>query len=331
MYSVNPRQLELFHLRLLLLTVKGVTSFQSLRTVNGVIHESFTSACLALGLIEDDSEWIRTMEEATLWMMPRSLRQLFVRILIHCHPVHPEKLWEQFKGQMSEDYSRIGNIEAEKTAYRNIKSMLLNEGYCLTDFQGLLDTDENFSEQVDEIGIAATLLPNGKTVHKVLGLPVPLYSDSSSNIKVQSKEALFLKNIDVFIWDEAPMAPKYALEVMDKLLRDIMKSNKVFENMRALPEETEFVDFLLKVGNGELNDTDDNVELPEHIIQQGNIDIAEEMYGHLIQQKKFKDLSMCAILAPRNVDVDDINKRVVNLLDSKEILVLMKDYVTEQG
>ena len=29
-------------------------------------------------------------------------------------------------------------------------------------------------------GIAATLLPQGKTVHRVFQLPVPLYSDSSS-------------------------------------------------------------------------------------------------------------------------------------------------------
>ena len=39
-------------------------------------------------------------------------------------------------------------------------------------------------------GIAATSLPQGKTVHKSLGLPVPLYNDSSSNIKAQSKEGI---------------------------------------------------------------------------------------------------------------------------------------------
>ncbi|XP_043480510.1 uncharacterized protein LOC122510138 [Leptopilina heterotoma] len=247
-------------------------------------------------------------------------------------------------------------------AYRNIKTMLFNEGYNLTDFQGLLDIqDEIHTQQVNDIidyvldalkdssfdgskclyvdgcggsgktflyitlwhllrsnginvcnmaftGIATTLLPNGKTVHKVLGLPVPLYSDSSSNIKVQSKEGLYLKNMDVFIWDEAPMAPKYALEIMDYLLRDIMNSNEPFG------------DFLLKIGNGELNDADDNVILPEHIIQEGNVDIAEEMYSQFIQQNKFEEMSECAILAPRNVDVDDINKRVVRLLDSKAIM-----------
>ena len=62
-------------------------------------------------------------------------------------------------------------------------------------------------------GIAATLLSKGMTVHKVTGLPVPLLSDSSSNIAVQSMEGQFFKQTDMFIWDEAPMAPRYALEI----------------------------------------------------------------------------------------------------------------------
>ena len=74
MYSISPTQIKLFHLRLLLLHVKGATSFKSLRTVNGILEPSFTAACLALGLIEDDEEWAKAMEEATLWMMPIRLR-----------------------------------------------------------------------------------------------------------------------------------------------------------------------------------------------------------------------------------------------------------------
>ena len=77
-------------------------------------------------------------------------------------------------------------------------------------------------------GIAATLLPKGMTVHKVLGLLVPLLSDSSSNIPVQSKEGQFLRQTDVFIWDEAPMAPRYVLEIMDKTLEDIMSNDLLF-------------------------------------------------------------------------------------------------------
>ena len=77
-------------------------------------------------------------------------------------------------------------------------------------------------------GIAATLLPNGKTVHKIFQLPVPLYSDSSSSIKLESEEVAYLQSVDVFIWDEAPMAPRYAIEIMDRTLRDIMNNNKLF-------------------------------------------------------------------------------------------------------
>ena len=47
---------------------------------------------------------------------------------------------------------------------------------------------------------------NGKNIHKVLGSPVRLLSDSSSNISVQLKQGQFLRKIDVFIWDEAAMA-----------------------------------------------------------------------------------------------------------------------------
>jgi len=56
MYSINPTQIKLFRLQLLLLTVKGAMSFDNLRTVSSKICQSFLVACLVLGLIEDDEE-----------------------------------------------------------------------------------------------------------------------------------------------------------------------------------------------------------------------------------------------------------------------------------
>jgi len=92
MYSISLIQTELFHLRLLLLTVKGATNLDDLKIVNGEVYQSFSAACLASGLIEDDDEWKRVLNEAVGWMMPRQLRRLFVRILLHCQPLHPEEL-----------------------------------------------------------------------------------------------------------------------------------------------------------------------------------------------------------------------------------------------
>ncbi|XP_011859152.1 PREDICTED: uncharacterized protein LOC105556668 [Vollenhovia emeryi] len=441
MYSVSPTQIELFHLRLLLLTVKGAKSFNDLKTVNGEVYPTFSAACLALGLIEDDDEWKRAMNEAVGWMMPRQLRRLFVRILLHCQPLHPEELWEYFKVAMSEDYVRhFGILQGQKKAYVQINVMLCAEGKSLADFPQMEQLTENYEEddnyipleEVMEVGsrqyeqlndkqkeivdlilnridddnnhnsncfyidgpggsgktfiyttiyhlakirnkhvctmaftgIAATLLPAGKTVHKTFGLPVPLFADSSSSIKVQSKEAQYLKKIDIFIWDEAPMAPRYALEIMDRTLRDIMNNDLPFggkiivlggdfrqllpikihgtrceivnlsikfspnwrhfinfsltENMRVFREETEFAKFLLDMGNGMLNDSNDNIELPDCCIAPINADIVEDIYGDLMRNKEFNKIAKCVILSARNADVNEINKRVVELLDISE-------------
>ncbi|KYN21838.1 ATP-dependent DNA helicase PIF1, partial [Trachymyrmex cornetzi] len=352
MYSVSPSQIELFHLRILLLHVKGAKNFQELRTVNNEVHQTFTAACLALGLIEDDNEWYRAMNEAKVWMMPRRLRNLFVRILIHCQPVYPKKLWDEFKRDMSEDYlRRYGLTMGIKKTYDYIVNLLQKEGSSIT----------NFINTMAFTGIAATLLPNGRTVHKVFGLPVPLFADSTSNIKVQSKEANNLKLVDIFILDEAPMAPRYILEIMDRTLRDIMQNDlyfggkivllggdfrqllpikqratrceiinlsikfsflwkqfKIFsltENVRTLPQEREFAQFLLNLGNGSLNDYSDNVHLPEKCIANANSDIIKDMYGDIIIHKKYKTIANHVILSARNADVDEINEKVVNLLD----------------
>ena len=60
-YTVHPSKSELFHLRLLLHVVKGPTDFQNLKTVDGILHDSFRDACNALGLLEDDVQGQQTL------------------------------------------------------------------------------------------------------------------------------------------------------------------------------------------------------------------------------------------------------------------------------
>ena len=61
MYFASPNSGERFYLRLLLTVVRGPTSFENLRTVNNVLHDTFKAACVARGLLEDDDEWIQCM------------------------------------------------------------------------------------------------------------------------------------------------------------------------------------------------------------------------------------------------------------------------------
>ncbi|XP_057291716.1 ATP-dependent DNA helicase pif1-like isoform X1 [Hydractinia symbiolongicarpus] len=77
-------------------------------------------------------------------------------------------------------------------------------------------------------GIAATLLPNGKTVHSLFKLPVPVLDGCTCNIKPNSDHAAFLRRQDIIIFDEASMIPKYALEAIDRMFRDICNSEIPF-------------------------------------------------------------------------------------------------------
>ncbi|XP_062075099.1 uncharacterized protein LOC133779118 [Humulus lupulus] len=83
-YFVHPSTGEHFYLRMLLNFVKGSTSYESIRTINGVTYPNFKGACYALALLDDDKEWIDCLIEAAIWATGKELRHLFVMILIHC-------------------------------------------------------------------------------------------------------------------------------------------------------------------------------------------------------------------------------------------------------
>ncbi len=44
--------------------VKGVISFEALLTINGVVHDTFKSTCIALGLYDSNDKWNACLEEA---------------------------------------------------------------------------------------------------------------------------------------------------------------------------------------------------------------------------------------------------------------------------
>ncbi|CAF5165649.1 unnamed protein product, partial [Rotaria magnacalcarata] len=55
-----------------------------------------------------------------------------------------------------------------------------------------------------------------------------LLEASTSSIRPNTKEDDTIENADIVIWDEASMAPSYALKAVDILLRDIMNINVSF-------------------------------------------------------------------------------------------------------
>lgn len=76
-------------------------------------------------------------------------------------------------------------------------------------------------------GIAATLLPGGRTAHSRFKIPLKLDESSMCSIRHGSDIAELLKETSLIIWDEAPMQNRAAFECLDRSLRDIMKSVNV--------------------------------------------------------------------------------------------------------
>ncbi|KAK7260859.1 hypothetical protein RIF29_27158 [Crotalaria pallida] len=76
--------------------------------------------------------------------------------------------------------------------------------------------------------IAATLLPGGRTAHSRFKIPINPEPSSVCNISKQSDLAKLIRQTTAIIWDEAPMAYRYAFETLDRTFKDILDNDAPF-------------------------------------------------------------------------------------------------------
>ncbi|XP_074323272.1 uncharacterized protein LOC141660207 [Apium graveolens] len=307
---------EPWFLRLLLTKVRGATSFESLRTVNGVCHSTFRDACKEYGLLDDDKEWHEVLTQASAGRLPPQVRQLFVHIIVNCKVTDLKTLWSTHWKSMIDDillrrrqscpntlftlndmqlqFYALGEIDAllqsvgkslkkfdqlpqpprsylnnginnliiEETSYDTRKmeyetAKLLQD--CTEEQRKIYDAviqsiDTNIGGiffvygsggcgktflwrtlicklrshgkimlLVASSGIAATLMPGGRTAHSIFKIPIVLDECSTYNIAHDSNVAQLIKQTQLILWNEAPMQHRYAFECLDRSLKDIMK------------------------------------------------------------------------------------------------------------
>ncbi|KAI7953570.1 hypothetical protein MJO28_006117 [Puccinia striiformis f. sp. tritici] len=102
-YFASINQGERYYLRLLLLNVRGPTSFVDLRTVDGIIYGTFREAADNLGLLVSDRHYNSAMQEASQWMTGSGLRFMFCMLLLHSPPADPVYLLASFIEPLSDD------------------------------------------------------------------------------------------------------------------------------------------------------------------------------------------------------------------------------------
>ena len=140
MYATDIRDEERFYLRLLLTAVESPTSFEYLRTFNDVQSNTYKEACIARGMLEDDSEWDNCLAEASSASMPRSLRRLFANILVFGNPSDPGQLWESHAMSLTEDIrlnAELSEPEALYLAIANVEDNLRLYGLTWDNFPSL--------------------------------------------------------------------------------------------------------------------------------------------------------------------------------------------------
>ncbi|XP_042961367.1 ATP-dependent DNA helicase PIF2-like [Carya illinoinensis] len=77
-------------------------------------------------------------------------------------------------------------------------------------------------------GVAASILPGGRTTHSRFKIPLNADKSSTCNVSKQGNLAKLLRLAKLIIWDEAPMSTKHSIEALDKMLQDINDTDLPF-------------------------------------------------------------------------------------------------------
>lgn len=163
-YTVSPKNAECYFLRLLLHKFLGPTSFESLRTVEEVVCNSYQEACLKFGLLASDRQWDDAMNEATECDTPFKIRSLFAILLVHCEVSNPKELWEKYREAMSEDFQYHALTENSNPNVKFIDDTFFNKA--------LIDIDDKINnmsgKNLSDFGLPSVKRERVDPMHKEL-------------------------------------------------------------------------------------------------------------------------------------------------------------------
>ncbi|KAK1366929.1 hypothetical protein POM88_042490 [Heracleum sosnowskyi] len=150
---VHPTAGERFYLRMLLNIVCGATSFDDIRTVNGVVYKTYKEACFHHGLLDSDDEWHEAIRDTYIHQSGAQLRELFMTLLLFCDVSDLRALWNNHWKSFSDDIelqqrrlSRMQNFiisdqQLECFTLHDVELQLRKRGKTLKDFSTLPKLD----------------------------------------------------------------------------------------------------------------------------------------------------------------------------------------------
>ncbi|XP_074266855.1 uncharacterized protein LOC141590145 [Silene latifolia] len=301
----SPGEGERYYLRLLLAHVRGPTSFDDILTVNDVYCVSFQEAALKRGILEQYNAAEQCMDEAIQVEMPNALRRLFATILIFGCPENPAEFWEQYYIPLSDDFRKQFPGQTLKILYLTAETKL----------QSTRDISDAMNSPVPLLQLASLKDLNVRQR--------AAYKTIIQNVKGNKAGAFFIDGPGgtgkTFLYG-ALYSKQEAVEasiVSSPIWLSLTKFS-LTENIRAR-EDPKFAEFLLRLGNGELQTVASSlVQLPPHIMleesgeKESEQDLIDAVFPE-IQQSCFNPdiFNVRVILTPCNADVHCINSALI--------------------
>ncbi|KAG2194766.1 hypothetical protein INT47_012068 [Mucor saturninus] len=217
-------------------------------------------------------------------------------------------------------------------------------------------------------GIAATLLPGGRTAHLLFQIPIDIDESSLCNIKLQDISAQVISDSNRLLQEitgnfHLPFGRKVVVlggdfrqtlpiikfgslsDVIDAcvinsvLFRDCrvlrLKRNMTLTGDSILDNGTPFQDYLLEVGEGRCQVYDQYVSIPASIVTYAESieDVVTDVFGDSLSTedcyKNRKFIVSKAILAAHNSTVDEINELATEKLPGIAMVYLPDDSIEE--
>ncbi|PIA38864.1 hypothetical protein AQUCO_02700218v1 [Aquilegia coerulea] len=237
LHPASPSNGDKFYVRLLLIHKRSPTSFDDLKIIQGIMHNTFKEAAEQMGLLERDSAAFDCLAEATISRMPSALRGLFASILVFYNPAGVRHLWDKFYQYMIEDYpSSSTSVHAANSLLMDLDSILSMHDKSISDYD-LPPVSKSFSDQsgisdpiaqehsiiisLEDLQLIHSLNEGQKIAFDQIVHSVEQHESILHFVDGPGGTAQLLREASVILWDEATMSHRFAFECLDRSLQDV--------------------------------------------------------------------------------------------------------------
>ncbi|GJZ39680.1 ATP-dependent DNA helicase PIF1-like protein [Tanacetum coccineum] len=306
---------DAFYCRKLLNHIPGARSHDELKTIDDVVYPTYKEACYAMGLLEDDKEYIEAIKESNLV---------------------------------------VTDEEKKNVALFYIEELMRSRGSSLQNFEDMPYPDEMFVSNCgnrllyDELDYDPSELQRetgGRTAHSRFNIPINIDELSTCSINPQND----LAALSYPSFQKQSRQDIVGASLKESYLWDHCKVLRLTANIRLIvgcrPEDVneikDFVEWILKLGDGNLGDANNGeakIDILDEMIINDSSDpvglVIDFTYPNMLDNlDDNKYFTKKAILSPTNEVVDTINDKMLKVIPGEQVTYYSCDSVckSEKG